>query len=273
MAEEVEAEVIEDDELAVTYVPATITANFDELERRVRDAVSLYEGATYDLADPSAVRDAKRHRAYLNGIAKQIDERRKAVKREYSRPLDAFDARAREVASIATKASDAIKAQLDEAEERRRADAYADLSEHYEGYAGLLAPVVPYERLHEDRWLNKTCPRPKAYEELDSKVAKVAEDWQTVKDLYGGTDRLELAERAFFHALDLAQAMRAVREAEEADARIAELRQATEPVVAGDASEEAREWVVELTATRSQMKALAAQLHALGLSGRIRRKG
>ena len=142
--QEVEAEVVEDGGLSVTYVPATVSANFDALEERVRAMCADYEGATYDLTDPEAVRDAKRHRTYLNGIARQIDERRKAVKREYMRPLEEFDSRAREVAAIATDAAKGIKVQIDEAEEARKAERMAALEEHYGEYAGLLAPVVPY---------------------------------------------------------------------------------------------------------------------------------
>ena len=168
-AVEVETEVIEERrELTVSFVPASIEANFDALERHVDALLAPYEGATYDLASEGAVRDAKRDRAYLNGVVKDIDERRKAVKREYMRPYDAFDSRATAIVAKVRAASSSIKAQLDEAEGRRREGRLAELREHYEGFAGLLAPVVPYERFHEDRWLNKTVRPAKAFEELDA---------------------------------------------------------------------------------------------------------
>lgn len=116
-AVEVEAEVIEEGrELTVSFVPASIEANFDALERHVDALLAPYEGATYDLASEGAVRDAKRDRAYLNGVAKDIDEHRKAVKREYMRPYDAFDSRATAIVAKVRAASSSIKAQLDEAE-------------------------------------------------------------------------------------------------------------------------------------------------------------
>lgn len=267
---EVEAEVIEGgDELAVTYTPATVSANFDALERRVREAVSIYEGAKYDLTDPGAVRDAKRHRSYLNGIAKQIDERRKAVKRDYMAPYEAFDKRARAVAQIATDASDGIKAQLDEAEETRKADRFAELSQYYEDTAGLLAPLVPYMRFHDPKWLNKTCPLPKAESELDEKVNALAESWDTLKRVMDGSAYYDVAERELFGSLDLSAAIKAAKRTEEQDKALAQLKAAAEPTVAGDADEEVVGWVIELDATRSQVQALAAQLKALGLTGTI----
>lgn len=86
-----QAEVIDDEKLEVTYVPVPIRANFETLEARVRAMVADYEGATYDLTSEDAIKQAKRDRTYLNGIVREIDERRKAVKREYTKPLSAFE--------------------------------------------------------------------------------------------------------------------------------------------------------------------------------------
>ena len=180
------AEAVEERSLSVTYTPSVIQANFDALEERVRAVVADYEGAVYDLASADAVREAKHDRSYLNGLKKEIEERRKAVKREYSKPLDAFEKRCKQITAIIDEAAGNIKAQLDRAEEERRARAYAALQEHYEEFAGLLAPVVPYERLHEPQWLNKTFGEVKAYEALEAKVSKLAGDWEMLKSQFEG---------------------------------------------------------------------------------------
>ena len=228
--EAVTAEVVEDaPALAVEYAPASITANFDALEAHVRRLTEGYAGASYDLTSAENVKQAKRDRAYLNGIAKEIDERRKAVEREYKRPLEAFAARCNEIAGIAKAASDNVKAQLDEAEEARRAEAYARLDEHYEEFAGLLSPVVPYERLHDAKWLNKTYGEAKAFEALEEKVTKLAGDWETLKTQFEGEPFLADAERELFATLDLGAAITAARKAADESARIAELKAAVEP--------------------------------------------
>lgn len=180
-AENVVAEVIEEQDassLTVAYKPSVIEANFDALEAHVRKTVEAYDGATYDLTKKENIAEAKHDRSYLNGLKKEIDERRKAVKREYSKPLDAFEKRCKQITAIIDEAADNIKAQLDQAEEERKARAYAKLQEHYEEFAGLLAPVVPYERFHEPQWLNKTFGEIKACEALEAKVSKLAGDWE-----------------------------------------------------------------------------------------------
>ncbi len=231
-AENVVAEVIEEQDassLTVAYKPSVIEANFDALEAHVRKTVEAYDGATYDLTKKENIAEAKHDRSYLNGLKKEIEERRKAVKREYSKPLDAFERRCRRITAIIDESSDAIKAQLDEAEQARKDALYSRLQQHYEEFAGLLVPVVPYERLHEAQWLNKTFGEIKAQQALEAKVSKLAGDWETLKSQFEGEPFYAEAERELFATLDLGAALTAARKAAEEAARIAELKAAMEP--------------------------------------------
>lgn len=307
-AVEVEAEVVGGEELSVQYKPASIDANFDDLEERVRKMVADYEGAVYDMSKDENVAAAKRDRAYLNGIVKQIDERRKAVKREYTKPLAAFEDRCKRIAGIAGGAADAIKAQLDEAEERRRDAAYAILKGYYEEVADLLAPVVPYERVHDEKWLNKSFGEVRAKRAVDERVGRLASDWESLKARRGGMRHYEEAERELFRTLDLGAALAAARAADEEDARIAEMKAAIEPepatpepapepapepepaparepqpapapvpqpepqrIIAPVPGEERKPWVVIIpSATRTDMLALAKLLAQTNVDGVIK---
>lgn len=301
--QQVEAEVIEAEAttLEVTYTEATIASNMDALEAHVKKVVADYEGATYDLTSAQAIKEAKHDRSYLNGIKKEIDERRKAVKREYNKPLDAFERRCKQITAIIDESTDAIKAQLDEAEQTRKDALYSRLQQHYEEFAGLLAPVVPYERLHEPQWLNKTFGEIKAQQALEAKVSDVARDWKTLKAQQEAMPHYADAEREFFRTLDLGAALNAARLADEEDQRIAELKAAMapepepepmpepepEPIeipapvpmsapmpapMPAPVAEPLEAWTVEVPrATRSQMQALASTLKAQGITGSIRR--
>lgn len=301
--QQVEAEVIETEAttLEVTYTEATIASNMDALEAHVKKVVADYEGATYDLTSAQAIKEAKHDRSYLNGIKKEIDERRKAVKREYNKPLDAFERRCKQITAIIDESTDAIKAQLDEAEQTRKDALYSRLQQHYEEFAGLLAPVVPYERLHEPQWLNKTFGEIKAQQALEAKVSNVARDWETLKAQQEAMPHYADAEREFFRTLDLGAALNAARLADEEDQRIAELKAAMapepepepmpepepEPIeipapvpmsapmpapMPAPVAEPLEAWTVEVPrATRSQMQALASLLKAQGITGSIRR--
>ncbi|WP_417341258.1 DUF1351 domain-containing protein [Gordonibacter urolithinfaciens] len=292
-AEEVVAEVIEEQgapDLVVTYSPSVISANFDAMEDSIRAKVADYEGAKYDLTKDESIKEAKNDRLYLNGLKKEIEERRKAVKREYNKPLAAFEKRCKEITSIIDGASDGIKAQLDQAEEDRKSRAMARLKEHYETFAELLAPVVPYERIHEKQWLNKGFGEVKAKKALEAKVSAVARDWDTLKAQRDSMAHYEVAERELFRTLDLGSALNAARAADEEDARIAAMREAVTgglrkpdgapawPKPAPEARQAHPElscaWTVEIpSATRSQMELLAAALRERGITGTIKCKG
>ncbi|WP_418862588.1 DUF1351 domain-containing protein [Slackia isoflavoniconvertens] len=286
MAEEqvLEAEVIEEEakELAVEYSAPSIAANFDALEAHVRKIVSEYDGAKYDLTDKTVLAGAKNDRAYLNSLKGEIETRRKAVKKAYCMPLDAFEARCKGITSIIDGAAQNIKAQLDQAEEERKAFIYSNLKAHYEEFAELLAPVVPYEQLHEKQWLNKSFGQVKAEKALDAKVSAVARDWETLKS-QSGMAHYEEAEREFFRTLDLGAALNAARRATEYDERIAEMKAAMEPEpVEAQPMEPAPaeprpveplcDWTIEVRgATRSQMEEVAKVLRSRGITGLIQK--
>lgn len=226
-----QAEVIDDERLEVTYVPVPIRANFETLEARVRAMVADYEGATYDLTSEDAIKQAKRDRTYLNGIVREIDERRKAVKREYTKPLSVFEGECKRIIGIAKDASDNIKSQLDAAEDARRKRAYNGLAAYYAQIADLLAPVVPYERIHEDAWLLKSFGEVKAKNALEEKVGKLANDWETLKSMKLSMAHYEAAERELFRTLDLGAAISAAAREDAEDRRIAEMKAAMEQPV------------------------------------------
>lgn len=227
---EVEAEIIgepDSRELTVTNKPGTISANFDALEAYVDGILETYDGWEPSADNADEVKQCDREKKYLNGLASQLDGRRKAVKAEYLKPLEAFEARAngiRDKIKAAAKRLDDVKREADQAEKDAKE---AALREHYEEFAELLAPVVPYSKLHDPKWLNKRPTLNQAKIELEEKVQKIAADWESLKkrDLAF----YDAAEAQFFEHLDLGAAMAYNDKLVEDRKRIDELKQAMQP--------------------------------------------
>lgn len=226
---EVNAEVIDEGGLLVSFIPASIEANFQALDEQVSKMIEGYSDAIYDLTDNEAIKQAKRDRTYLNGIVKEVDGRRKDVKRKYMDPYNEFDAKVNAIIKKVKDASANIKAQLDEAEEARKADLLEQLRQHYEDFAGILVTMVPYERIHDDKWLNKTFGLVKAQNAIEEKAQRIAGDWETLKK-QESLPHYDIAERTFFETLDLGKALNAASEAQAADQRIAELKEEVEAI-------------------------------------------
>lgn len=218
---------MENKSLEVKYTPARIDADFSALKERVSNMVKDYENATYDVTNADELKQAKRDRAYLNSIVKEIDERRKIVKREYTKPLNAFEDKCREVSSIAKDLSDNIKTQIDKGEELRLAARFDELKTFYEDYAELLAPVVSFETLCEHDWLLKSTNIEKAKDAICEKVQKIAQDWNVLKAQKQNIRCYDVCERTFFQTLDLGKALNSAALAEKQQERIKKLNQVT----------------------------------------------
>lgn len=205
---EVDAEVIEEDEqdLSVHTLPGQISANFDALEAHVDSILKDYEGWQPSADSAEDVRACADARKYLNGLAKQIDERRKAVKNEYLRPLNAFEGRSNAIRDKIKSAVARIQAVEKEADEARKREKENALREHYQEVAGLLADVVPYEAIADPKWLNKSPHVENCKKELEDRCRKVAKDWDALKAQDLG-DFGEQAELRFFQSLDLGEAI------------------------------------------------------------------
>lgn len=206
--QEVQAEVIDSQEgdLAVSALPGTIHANFDALEAKVDSIIAQYDGWEPSADNSDDVEQCIRERKYLNGLWKDIDERRKSVKREFMKPLDEFEARANGIRDKIKKTVERIQAVEKQADENRKTAKEAELRDHYAEYAEFLVPVVPYERIADPKWMNKQPTVEKCKEELEAKVGKIANDWETLKAMQLG-EFLEQAELRFFQSLDLGDAI------------------------------------------------------------------
>lgn len=220
------AEVIESTSLDIVFTPAVLKADFDGLEAAVDEMIAGYESAKYDLSDPVQKKQANLDRRYLNDILEAIESRRKSIKNQYMEPLDAFEARVKTITSKVKSAKYNIIGQIDEAERIRKENLYQQLYEHYMEVAELLAPVVPYERIHEKQWLNVSFGFVKATNAIDAKVQEIAKNWNELKSQRDSISDFDGAERVFFETLDINQAYAYCLKTKAQQKRIEEMKQA-----------------------------------------------
>ena len=226
-AVEVAAEVIEPTgELAVTYTPAVIDDNLEALNAFVEQQIAPYIGAQIDPNDYEQVKMARKCMADLNKLKDPIDKERKRVKREYEAPLKEFEGRVKAITAKIDGARAALKAQVDEADERFREMRRALLVEEYEGCAGPIADVIPFAAILEDAWLNRSTPETKAVNGLYEKTGKALKGYKTLQ-------AKELAHKDevvkhYAHTLDLIAALELEDRLNERDREMAEFKAAQE---------------------------------------------
>ena len=229
---QVSAEIIEDETEETAFLTrceaGTLSANFDALRARVTSILADYEGWEPDPDNPEDVKQCTVHRKYLRGIAKEIDDRRKDVKREFLRPLELFEQECNSIRDQVKEAADKIAAVEKEADEKRRFERENALQEDYMAYAGVLVDVVPFAKIFDPKWLNKGTSYDKAREAMEHQVNSITSDWESLKAI-----RLEnqsVAEAHFFEHLDLGAAIAHANEQLAAQKRIADMKAQIAPV-------------------------------------------
>jgi hypothetical protein len=230
------------EETAITFAPtlqpAVITADFPGMRKRL-DSLLAGLDTSDEALETTGTADLKRRRREVNGIIKSVDDGRKAIKREYNRSLDAFEAEVKDVLSVARDASERLKAEIDKREAEAREGRREQLERAYEAMAPVLVPVVPFDRLCEDKWLTQTGYK-RAMPELEAKVTQLAADWDSLQSMMGSLPCYDVAESELFQTLDLGRAIQRARDEQsrrdaiaqakaERDANLAAARAEAEP--------------------------------------------
>lgn len=289
---EVTAEVIETTELAVTYTPAVIDDNLAALEAYVDGQIAPYMGMAIDPNSEYELKNARAVMATLNKLKKPIDDERKRVKREYDAPLKEFEARVKAITSKIDEAQDFVKVQVENADAEFKERRKAHLREEYEGVAGLLAGVIPFEAICEPEWLRRSKTESAAEAALQDKAQTALKGYETLmkKQLVHADEVM----KRYAETIDVIAALELEDELNEKDRRMAEFKAAQEKVEAVRNPEPEPElqpepepepapqpepettdagpvlrWSlsVEFTGTRGYARVIADTLNRLGITG------
>lgn len=224
---EVTAEVIEPtDALQVVYTPAVFADNLAALDAYIDQQIAPYVGAQIDPKDYEQVKMARKCMADLNKLKAPIETERKRVKREYEAPLKAFEGRVKAITSKIDEVRASLKQQVDEADEQFKEWRLGILREEYEGCAGVIADVIPFEAILDPTWLNRSTMESKAVNELFEKVQTALKGYDTLqkKEL----NHKDQVVKHYADTLDLIAALELEDRLNEEDRKMAEFKAAQE---------------------------------------------
>lgn len=131
----------------------TIEDNLDSVEISIREKIQEY---TAIVVTESGIKEAKRSLADIRKEKKTLDDERKAIKRQWMEPYDAFEKRARQIIALYDGPINAINSQLDGFEERRKEAKRQRIRAVYDLVKGDLADWLPLDRIYDPRWENAT---------------------------------------------------------------------------------------------------------------------
>lgn len=176
--------------------------NKEELLMAVRNKVASYEGIVYT---EETVKSAKNDRAELNNLVKAIDERRKKVKEVINQPYAEFEKELKEITDLIKKQSAEIDEQVKAFETAEKEEKKAKIMEAYENAIGNLEEILPFSKVFDQRYLNKTYKLETAISEVQKRIEQVKTDLETIESVCG-TYKLN-AKDVYVRTLDLSKAM------------------------------------------------------------------
>lgn len=227
MTEIIEVELIEEEEPkpSIIATAGSIEANFDAVEAKVAKLVADYEGITPENILAMDVKDAKRERAYLNKAKAAIEDERKRIKKEYTAPLNAFEARVKEITALIDKPlamlGECISMQEQAAKAAKREHLIEVFAQFLEANAlEAFASNVTFDMIEQKEWLNASYNVKKAEREVEDAVAAILKDWQGFMSAKGTLFCPDETERVFWRTLSLSEALRYDKEQQEAQERI-----------------------------------------------------
>lgn len=193
MADEVLAVEEDFDTLVASLaIDDTLEDKLAKLKKNVDEKLADYRDVKR-IENDEDFKAAKRYRAAVNDVKKPIEERRKAAKKKYSDLLKTFDKTIGEITAPIDRLSDEYKAEVDRYDGECRTRRLAALKGHYYDLAGEMGPLVPYERIADDKWLNASFGEVKAKNIIERRVGELLHQFKFVN----GLDYADESEKAW----------------------------------------------------------------------------
>ena len=186
--------------------------NFEELNRQLDVQLEKYRGLTFT---DDQMPEAKKTRAALNKVAKEINDRKIAVKKEFCAPYTEFEEQAKQLIRKINDVSGEIDAQVKDYEEQRRADKRKRIEAWW---AENGKHTVDLEKIWKDNWLNTTCSDEKWKQELEAEKVRISNDIYSLSLMADKErpEKLDFLLREYMKTLDVRRTTDAWEESERA---------------------------------------------------------
>lgn len=173
----------------------TLTTNALQLHDYVAATLERYTPENYS---EDNVDQAKADRAILNKAAKELNDRRIQIEREWNAPLQEFKGIVGDTVKMISDGSAKIDAVVKGVESRAKAEKRAAIEELWDRKGITLLPL---SKLWDDKWLNKAKRLPAVEKEIGEKLLKIEAELDTLAAV--DTEDGEVLRAYYLDCLDL----------------------------------------------------------------------
>lgn len=178
--------------------------NYEALKAELTKALENFRGLVYT---EDTINQAKKDRASLNKLADAIDTRRKEMKARYLAPYQEFESQAKELTALVKMQADEIDAQVKAFDDARKSEKQEQIKDLYSFLMKDLTSLVPYEKIHNPKWLNVTVSMLAVEKEITEKAEGIRTALRSIDALGLPDDMAERVKSVYLERLDLASAL------------------------------------------------------------------
>ena len=158
--------------------PVIIRGNFDEMQTALSNMMQAYAGLE---VTEENIPERKKDVVTLRKMKTAIDDKRKAVKKEYEKPLKMFEGKCKELTGIIDAEIERINNDLSAYEAKRRAEKRVVIRALYDEHIDGFAEFLPLDMIYDESWENKTCSEKDIISDIQQEKIRVKKDLQTIQ--------------------------------------------------------------------------------------------
>lgn len=160
--------------------------NFSEMKAALSEILARYERIVYT---EDSLKAAKEDKKELARLRKNIDDRRKEIKKTYLSPYNDFEAQVKELLAMVDAPLDQIKNFVVEMEAREKQAKRGEIETYFFKHSSALdtmaRQVLDSPAFFDDKWLNKSTSAKTWQAAVDEKISAAARDLQSIQATAG----------------------------------------------------------------------------------------
>ena len=193
--------------------------NFAELKKALAERLKSYANVVYD---ETQIGMAKKDRALLNGLKKDINSRKLEIKKEFCAPYLEFEANAKELMAMIDECASGIDEQVKAYEEKERTAKRNRINDWWVMNKPTNMPVK-IEQVMDEKWLNKSVTDKAWQKALTERRDEIIRNLDTVCS-WTDEDKRDYCLRHYLNNLDFGKTMAMYEQVMADRAKIEELK-------------------------------------------------
>lgn len=192
---EMQFEVITD---LTPVVTTEIQTNFEAVKAWLTEELAPY---TTMVVTTDTVADAKKTRANIRKVGDSIDSQRKAIKKEWMKPYEEYEAKCKELTGIVSEAVTNIDRQIKEMENAEKQAKRQRLESFFDINSDDTRDYLSFDDIFDSKWLNATYVETDAANIITAKIEETRESLAAIRSMNSPYEAAMLREYSKSHNL------------------------------------------------------------------------